>query len=70
MEKLTVGEVELDSYKNSILELLGKFGVYEKLIVNEMKSESEQAACKICYNSCQENNEIDLDEDEKIKGIR
>ena len=63
-EELVAGDVVLDSDEKSILELPPKFALYEKLTATEMKSDAEQAACKIRYNRRQEDSEIDLDEDE------
>ena len=64
IKKMVAGEVELDSDEISILKQLPKFAIYEKLAATEMKSDAEQAACKIRYNRCQLDKEVDLDEDE------
>merc|ERR1712015_153609 len=62
--KMIAGGVELDQDKISILKLPPKFAIYEKLNATEMKSDTEQAACKIRFNRRQEDKEVDLDEDE------
>jgi len=64
IKKMVSGEVKLDSDEISILKLQPKFAIYEKLTKTEMKSDAEQAACKIRYNRRQTDKEVDLDEDE------